>query len=308
MAIRSNFWDITNKPQTKTKLKILGDYLSAWAKILANQSWCKEMYYVDCFAGRGKYHCDGKKDSVLGSPLMALEIARSIKEQKGKNLNCIFIEEDEQTFLELSKFIEPYRNQGLSVKILRGDINEKIDDVLGIISGRAPIFFFIDPAGINISREMLKKTLEIPNVAKEYLINYICKGVERCYALGKKCNEELPVHMHKMAIGNLRRIQDFFGDDWKLLSDKEKNNLKVYLNIFANHNDKVAEKHQLKAKVIDICYNKGRNKYYLIFLSRNTGAKGIIEDIFKKVKSEGTLFQNLPKREKDNMFQGTFDI
>lgn len=303
------FWDVTNKPQTKTKLKILSDYLSAWAKILAKQNWCKEMYFVDCFSGRGRYHNDGKENSVLGSPLLALEIAKLIKEKYNKDLKCIFVEENKQIFLELRKFVAPYIESGLDVKLFNGDINGKIDDVLRIVSGRAPVFFFIDPDGIGISREMLKKSLNIPNVAKEFLINYICKGVERCYAFGKKCAEDLPIEVQKKAVGNLRRIQDFFGDDWKHLTNKEKENLKTYLNVVGDYNDKIInEKHKLGAKIIDICYNKGRNRYYLIFLSRNAGAKDIIEDVYKKVKLDGTLFQSLSRKDKDKMFRGSFDI
>jgi|GEM_PF-5568838 len=306
--LKKNFWDITNKPQTKTKLKILKDYVAAWAIILSKQSWCNEMYFIDCFAGRGKYNNEGIKDSVAGSPLIVLEIAKFVKEKYNKVLKCIFIEEDKQIYLDLEKFVAPYIKEGFDVKCINGDINKKIDDILPIISGRTPVFFFIDPEGINISRDMLVKMLSIPNVAKEFFINYICKGVERCFAFGKKCGEDLPIDIQKKAIGNLRRIQDFFGDDWKFLSDKEKGNLKVYLNIFADYNDKVVENHKLGAKVIDICYNKGRNKYYLIFLSRNKGAKSIIEDIFSKVKLDGTLFQSLPKKDKDKMLQGSFDI
>lgn len=303
-----DFWDITNKPQTKTKLKILRDYLYAWAAILSKQSWCKEMYFVDCFSGRGKYHNDGQEDSVFGSPLIALEVAKMVKEKYNKDLKCIFVEENKGVFTELSKFVKPYIDGGNYVELFNGDINDKIDGVLKIVSGRAPVFFFIDPDGISISRDMLEKSLNIPNVAKEFLINYICKGVERCYAFGKKCDDDMPIDIKKKAIGNLRRIQDFFGDDWKGLTSEEKQNLKLYLNIVEDNNEKLVEKYRLGAKVIDICYNKGRNKYYLIFLSRNTGAKGIVEDIYKKVKLDGTLFQSLPKKDKDKMMQGSFDI
>lgn len=303
-----NFWDITNKPQTKTKLKILNDYLLAWARILAKQDWCSEMYFVDCFAGRRRYHNEGKENSVLGSPLIALEIAMIVKEKYGKTLKCIFVEKDENVFSELEKFVGPYIKKGLEIKLFNGDINKKIDDIIPIISGRSPVFFFVDPDGISISREMLKKALGIPNVAKEFLINYICKGVERCFAFGKKCNDDLPIDIKKMAIGNLRRVQNFFGDDWKNLTSEEKENLRIYLNVFANYNDKNIEKYRLGAKTIDICCNNGRNKYYLIFLSRNFGAKSIIEDIYRKIKLDGTLFQNLPRKERDKMLQGQFDL
>ena len=73
-------------------------------------------------------------------------------------------------------------------------------------------------------------------------------------------------------------------------------------------NKNSSPKNQLKAKVIDIYYNKNRNKYYLIFLSRNKRASKIIDDIYKKVKLDGTLFSILPTKEKEKMFQGKFDI
>ncbi len=306
--LSDNFWDISNKPQTKTKLIILKDYLSAWSKILCRQSWCRQLYYVDCFAGRGKYHNNGEADSELGSPLIALETAKAIKDKYGKDIRCIFVEEDKKVFSDLKNFVRPYIDYGLRVELINGDINEKIDDVLKRVSGHSPIFFFIDPNGINIRREMLKKSLGIPNVAKEFLINYISKGVERCYAFGKKAEEDLPIHIHKRAIGNLRRIKEFFGKDWESLTDKEKENLKVYLNIVADSNENAPERHKLGAKIIDICYNKGRNKYYLIFLSRNVNAKGIIEDIYMKVKNDGTLFSSLPRKQQRAMLQGKFDI
>ncbi|MDD5291091.1 MAG: three-Cys-motif partner protein TcmP [Patescibacteria group bacterium] len=303
-----NFWDITNKPQTKTKLKILNNYLFAWAKILASQKWCNQMYYIDCFAGRGKYNNEGIADSVLGSPLIAMEIAKIIKKKYNKDIRCIFIEEDKKIFLELQKFVSPYIEDGLHPELIYGNVNKKIEDVIKAVSGRDPVFFFIDPDGIKIDRGMLEKAMNIPNVAKEFLVTYICKGVERCYALGKKCDEDLPISIQKKAIGNLRRIQKFFGDDWKYLTKEEKGNLKIYLNIVADHNDKMDGKYKLGAKIIDICYNSGRNKYYLIFLSRNANAKGIIEDIYIKIKIDGTLFSSFSKRQQKEMFQGKFDI
>jgi len=266
------------------------------------------MYYVDCFSGRGKYHNEGMNDSVLGSPLIALEAAKMVRVKYGKELKCVFIEKDKKVISDLGKFVAPHEKDGFDINLIQGSINEKIDEVIKIVAGRAPVFFFVDPAGISISRDMISKALGIPNVAKEFLINYICKGVERTYAFGKKCNDELPISVQKKAIGNLRRIQKFFGEDWENLTEDEKENLKLYLNIVADHNEDKPEKHQLGAKVIDICYNKGRSKYYLIFLSRNLGAKSIIDDIYTKIEVDGTLFQSLSRKEKSKMFQGKFDF
>ena len=205
----SDFWDLTDKPQTKTKLQILKDYLNAWAIIFARQKWCDEMYYVDCCAGRGKYHNNGQKDIIDGSPLVALNIAKYVKDIYKKKMNCLFIESDQKVFNDLQKFAASFKDEKIQFECLLGDINNNIDEVLSKIPDKVPIFFFIDPSGIDIKRDTLEKMLNKNNI-KEFLINYIQKGVERCQAFGEKCEDDtLPIKIHKMAISNLRRVQDF---------------------------------------------------------------------------------------------------
>jgi len=304
---KNYFWDLTDKPQTKTKLKILKDYLNAWAIIFANQKWCNSFYFIDCFAGRGKYHDDGKKNAIDGSPLIALNIAKNIRLRYKREMNCFFIEKEPKIFKDLQDFCSVFQNQGIKFECIEGDINNKIKDVLCLIPKGSPIFFFIDPGGIDIKRETMELMLTKPNI-KEFLINYIQKGVERCYGVGKKIEEDLPLNIHKKVIGNLKRIQDFFGSDWQYLSENQKNNLKLFLNPIIEYNKKSVKKNQLSAKVIDIFYNKNRNKYHLIFLSRNPAANKIIENIYIKTKTAGTLFESLPPAEKNRLFQGKFDF
>lgn len=234
---KNDFWDLTNKPQTKTKLKILKNYLSAWAIIFAKQKWCNSFYYVDCFAGRGKYHNDGKENIIDGSPLIALNIAKNILLKYGKEMRCIFVEEEPKNFRDLKKFCSAFNEDVPQFECIGGDINSKIKEALDLIPRGSPIFFFIDPSGIDIKRESMELMLNKNNI-KEFLINYIQKGVERCYAFGKKSEEDLPLDIHKKAVSNLRRIQDFFGSDWKCLSENQKNNLKLFLNPVLDYNEK----------------------------------------------------------------------
>jgi len=301
-----DFWDLTNKPQTKIKLNILKDYLSAWTIIFAKQAWCKEVYYVDCCAGRGKYHDQGQRDIIDGSPLIALNIAKDIKSKRGLDMTCFFIEKEPKVFKDLESFAESFKSE-VEFETIEGDMNIEIDNVLNKIPAKIPIFFFIDPEGIDIKRESIKKILEKPNI-KEFLITYIQKGVERCLGFGAKASMNLPIDINKKAISNLRRIEDFFGTDWKDLSKNQRENLKRYLDVFIEYNRGVDEKNKLKSRVIDILYNQGRNKYHLIFISRNNMALKIIEDIFAKIKLNGTLFTTLPYKERRKMFQGKFDI
>jgi len=303
---KNNFWDLTNKPQTKIKLNILKDYLSAWAIIFANQVWCKKVYYIDCCAGRGKYHDQGQKDVIDGSPLIALNIAKEIKTKRGLNVVCLFIEKEPKVFIELENFIKPFKSE-TEFEVIEGDINKKIDDVLNKIPDKVPVFFFIDPEGIGIKKETIRKILQKSNI-KEFLITYIQKGVERCLGFGMKILTDLPININKKAISNLRKVEDFFGTDWTHLSKNQRENLKKYLNVFIEYNNDVDEKNKLKSRTIDILYNRGRNKYHLIFISRNNKALKIIEDIFAKIKLNGTLFTSLPYKERRKMFQGKFDI
>ena len=304
---KKNEWDLTNKPQTKIKLNILRSYLSAWAKIFAKQKYCKKLYYVDCFAGRGKYHDHGQKNVINGSPLMALNIAKDIKRKYGREMVCFFIEKDPKIFRDLQAFTKPFKKT-LKFCLISGDVNKKIDEVLKQIPDNRwnPIFFFIDPGGINIKSKSVGKILSKPNI-KEFLITYIQKGVERCLGFGIKV-DKLPVDLQGRAISNLKRVEDFFGISWKNLTKNERENLKKYLNIFVKYNSSVSAKDRLKFKTIDIFYNQGRNKYYLIFISRNETALRIIEHIYIKTKTDGTLFNILPPSERKRIFQKTFEI
>lgn len=305
--LKKDFWDLTDKPQTKTKLKILKDYLNAWAIIFAKQKWCNSFYFVDCFAGRGKYNNDNQKDIIDGSPIIALNISKNIKEKYGKEMNCFFVEKDPEVFSELQKLTNQFQNQGIKFECIEGDINNKIKNILDVIPKGVPIFFFMDPSGIDIKRNTVELILAKSNI-KEFLINYIQKGVERCYAFGKKYKEDLPLDIHKRAVSNLQKIQDVFGQDWERLSEDQKDNLKLFLNPVIEYNKIAEERNRLDAKIIDIYYNKNRNKYYLIFLSRNSVANKIIEDIYIGVKAGGTLFDSLPTEEKKKLFQGKFEI
>lgn len=306
--ITDRFWDLTNKPQTKIKLNILKDYLAAWAIIFAKQPWCKKVYYVDCCAGRGKYHDQRQKDIINGSPIVALEIAKAIKLKRGLDMTCFFIERDSKVIKDLKKFTKPF-DMKVNFDMIEGDLNNEIDNVLNKIPDGAPIFFFIDPEGIDVKRDSIEKMLAKKNI-KEFLITYIQKGVERCLGFAPKTPTEtdLPININKKAISNLRKVEDFFGKDWRYLSRNQKENLKKYLEVFIEYNEKAEQKDKLKRRSIDILYNQGRNKYHLIFISRKDEALGIIEDILIKTEVSGTLLARLPYQEKKKFFQGKFDI
>lgn len=60
MEKSKSLWDISNRPSTKTKLKILEKVFGVWLTIWNKQDWVSnEWYIMDLFAGRGKYMDNG---------------------------------------------------------------------------------------------------------------------------------------------------------------------------------------------------------------------------------------------------------
>jgi len=152
---KTDFWDLTNRPYTQLKLRILKDYLREWVKIFfstaskhKNWSGYQDIYYIDCFAGRGKYHYNGKKDVIDGSPLIALKHALHFQRDQryqGVKLHCIFIESDKSNSSCLEKFCEPYKKE-VDIEIYKeSDFNKVIPDIINKINYH-PALFFIDHA------------------------------------------------------------------------------------------------------------------------------------------------------------------
>lgn len=148
---KDDIWDIKNRQQTRIKLDILKKYLKAWAIIIG--SHFSEAYFIDCFAGRGKYHHGEKKDSVSGSPIIGIETCLEVKEIKLKkrlkfDLNIVAIEADKNNTRDLKRFVkEADPNSETKIEILESKFDEAILEILEKISGK-PAFFFIDPYGI----------------------------------------------------------------------------------------------------------------------------------------------------------------
>jgi len=286
-----NFWDISKRPYTQLKLKILNSYLcDCWAKIFFSQaeqhkdwrSWQK-IYYIDCFAGRGKYHCGGKENCFNGSPLIALECAKrfqSNQRYKDIKMEGIFIEEQKGVADDLEKFCEKYKGITEFEIYKQKDINIIIDEVLNKI-GNHPAFFLIDPDGI---KELKKETIEKivnRNGPTDILLNYIKGGVERISGLVKKeMDNIINQNISDKNLKTISRLTDFYGlEVFKHLNKTEKERLGEWTNsILKSGNLK-------EVAVFNMPYlHKSDNIYYLLFASRKPVAKKIMTQIFKEAK------------------------
>ena len=167
----------SGRMHTAYKHKILRKYLPAWMQILRSTN--PQIAYVDCYAGPGLY-----PDGTKGSPLIALEIAGAISDKYGCTVWCIFNDNDSATAGLLRDCIET-RSECKQVLVVPSvaDANDLIDHILN--DGRfakngmlqMPMFFFIDPFGLSVSMEMLKKIMDQPKT--EILLTFMIKDLVR---------------------------------------------------------------------------------------------------------------------------------
>jgi len=290
--MKKDYWDITNRPHTKLKLEIFNKYLNSWCSIFEGQYWARDIYIVDCFAGRGFYR--NGEDTIDGSPLIALKKAKVFqdkfrnRETKNKSrfkIKCIFIEKNKRHCKELEKILKSFDD--VDCKIVCGDFNQEIGSIIKEI-GTNPALFFIDPFGI----KELKKEGIIPIIkkegAKDILLNYINEGVVRIGGLVKKCLVKRPEDITVKEIKTVKILEDLLGEDGFLncVDKKEKEILKYYIeNIIKIGNDDKADKDKLEVIVFDMPYpHKSDTIYYLLFASRNKNALKIVRQVYAKSK------------------------
>ncbi len=289
---KENLWDITNRVQTQLKLDILGKYLKAWADIIGSNF--SEGYYIDCFAGRGKYHKDGVSDCILGSPLIAQNIGLKVQEQKqkkGKNFKfkIMAIDSDKENLEELGKFFKENDPQNrISVRPLYGEFQSLVPDVIKDI-GSYPAFFFIDPYGIkSIPKNALDYVIDrASNQEKtEILLNYMSMGVKRVAGLKGIANHQNDIIRLK-AVKSMKSLDNLVGDSsWM---DKEGKEILTY---FA---DRVLRRGFKVILNFDVPYPDRSGTFYnLIFATNNLVAKKIMSSVLTKKLFEGTLFENMP--------------
>ena len=289
---KNDFWNLSCRPYTQLKLKILKEYLDFWARVFFSQAskhknWreYQDIYYIDCFAGRGKYHCNGQKDVIDGSPLIALKCASEFQKNpkyKDVKMHCVFVEKYKKISQDLEKFCEPYKEKVDFEIYKEKDFNSVIQNIIDKINYH-PTFFFIDPDGI---KELKKGSLEkIVNRkgATDILLNYIKGGVERIAGLAKKkIPEILNQKVSAKDIKTIKCLTDFYGlGIFNKLNATEKQRLKEWTN-------SLLQSSSLKEiAVFDMPYlHKSDNIYYLLFASRKPVAKKVILSIFKKAKEK----------------------
>jgi len=286
---KDNIWDITNRQQTQIKLDILRKYLRAWAIIIG--SYFPTAYFVDCFAGRGKYHKEGQKDIVSGSPLIGVEISlevKKIKQKKGRNfdLNVVVIEADKNNFTPLKEFIRKTNpNDTVKVEFYESTFEKAVPDIVKKISN-VPAFFFIDPRGI---KGIDKETLDLIVNRKgstEIFLNYMKMGITRMSGQYKNITHR-DDSIRIKAIKTVSHIDSLFGDRSWIGKDDEELLRQFVKQVFSKNYKFVLN--------FNVPYpDRSGTIYNLLFATNYETAEKVMKDIMTAKLFKGTLFEKCP--------------
>lgn len=171
---KQTIWEI--KPHTKAKHLILEEYLKAWFPILSR--WNSRVVYYDGFAGPGVYS-GGEK----GSPVIALDVAKSHRDKLKENLVFIFVEKNKDRAENLKNVIgkETLPNN-YKVQIKNEEFETDLGQILDYLDEEklhlAPTFAFIDPFGITgLPFSLIRRFLE--NQKCEVLITFMNSTMRR---------------------------------------------------------------------------------------------------------------------------------
>lgn len=158
------------KRVSRIKHEILTKYLPSWARILG--SAFDRLYYIDCFAGPGRYEADNQL--VDGSPVIAAKAGKDFAlKNPGKRLGVVLVDDDPDQLARLDECLretEPYP-ENFKVKTKLANSHLLIPRVLKQIEQRrpAPTFFLVDPYGHPLAVPIMNDMLSLPQ--SELLIN-----------------------------------------------------------------------------------------------------------------------------------------
>lgn len=263
--------DLFEKKETQTvsKHNILENYLKPWIQILSSQRWVRKLYYVDAFAGPGKFITGEAGSPVIGARLLRENCKPKI------NYCCICIEKDEKRARELANELREFQDK-VDIKIYHGEFDDRINEIIKEI-GKHPVFFFIDPEGFSgMNFLSIKKILELPH--KEVLVNFQYNAIQR-WMKAKKVE---------------KTMLDLFGTDEYMeivkkglqRIEKERSLIELY-------------KSQLRLEGYYVWYfrNKFRRKnrtfYYLVYATKKLVGFKIMKDIIFKEQSRRYFEPNL---------------
>jgi len=257
------------KEWSEIKHRLLAKYLVPYCYKLG--SWNKEIFYIDGFAGKGKY-----EDGARGSPLIAAYQAKAFRTQGRKfTLKCINIECQKSYCDELRQHTLELEKEGLVF-----NKHSKFENSICYIIDKIndfPAFFFIDPFGLApIKFDLLKPIFE-RKVSTELLMNFSLIGLRRL--AGNIDALTLTERARKSAETKVSVLSQVLNtNEWITLwnnepnrKDRELRTLSLYENNLNKYFNYVFS-YPIRKNI------KSYPKYYLIFASNHRDAMELMND------------------------------
>ncbi len=175
MAVpKDTIWPI--EPHTSAKHQILRKYLDAWLPILGTYN--KRIVYIDGFSGPGQY-----AGGEPGSPIIALEAARTHRANLAGELVFLFVEERNDRVAHLNGLIAAIPLPGhFKVHVEEGTFAAHLTALLDALDQERgqipPTFALIDPFGFaGIPYALIKRLLAKDK--REVLITFMADSINR---------------------------------------------------------------------------------------------------------------------------------
>lgn len=266
------------KRVSRIKHKILTRYLPSWAVILG--STFDLLYYVDCFAGPGRYESDGEQ--VDGSPIIAVNACKEFAtKNSAKKLGVILVEDDGAQFRQLRDSLTstlPYpANFKVSTRL--ADSHSLIPEIIAQIKTRkrAPSFFLVDPYGHPLSIPVMNDMLALPH--SELLINFMW------YRINMDMTNDAVRH----------HVSELFGDDeWQrqsFMSQSARTKEDSVLRYFCRRlSAQYVFPFRIRFDAREDQMGGNRTKYYLIHASNNLKAVLLMKEVMWPLGDEEGTF------------------
>lgn len=248
-------------PWSRWKHAILIEYLKAMTVILRGT-----VYFVDGFAGPGKYIEDGS----TGSPVLAARHAHILSASNADySLKCINVESIEGVFHNLMESTETY---GQYVENLHGEFGTFVPKIVEKI-GVQPTLFFLDPIGLKgLEWNSLMPILERESIT-ELLIRFDAQTALRLTGGDAKLHQTFN---RIMGENDSRYWQTYLSQSENLPQDRRDALTNAY-------EDKLGTYFPFVGR-IPIRSSDETLKYFLLFATRNAKGMQVMNDVCSKVQ------------------------
>jgi three-Cys-motif partner protein len=192
------------KTWSRIKHSILGRYLSLLLGKLGRPG--ELLYYVDGFAGQGRY-----ENGEDGSPLIAAKLAANpVQTSRRDVLRCINVEEKPDTYANLVEATRSYVEKGIVTNLL-GTFEDHLPASLKLVKSY-PTFLFIDPFGTESAEISTLQTIARRRGKTEVLVRYDDTRVKRLLAWARNNWTGLEERHRKTAEAFFARVSELTTD------------------------------------------------------------------------------------------------